>query len=243
MGEICRDLDKYHRSLRIQCWLNKKNSQHTPNIPGDPFNDIKSLILKPNSEWNPPVGPPNLEYVIASKETGLLKSKINVNHSKRNMSRNEVKLLSALSNDKSIVIKKAEKGGAVVIQNRRDYIAEGLRQLNDGKFYQKLDYDRTETHAMNVSKQLVAMTDRGDITKTVRDYLTPHQPGQPRCIFYQRYIRRYDHLQAALSSLQIAAQLNVSQRAGGQTHFTTVPCCRSNQYKKKEHEFLNPDVV
>ena len=92
MGEICRDLDKYYRSLCIQCWLNKKNSQHTPNIPVGPFNDVKSLKLKPNSEWNPPAGPPNLRYIIASNETGLLKSETNVSHSKRNMSRNEVKL-------------------------------------------------------------------------------------------------------------------------------------------------------
>ena len=37
------------------------------------------------------------------------------------------------------MIKKADKGSAVVIMNRDDNIAETERQLIDSKFYEKLD--------------------------------------------------------------------------------------------------------
>ena len=40
-----------------------------------------------------------------------------------------------LSNKNDKVMKKANNGSAVVIQNRNDYIAEGLKQLSDKKWY------------------------------------------------------------------------------------------------------------
>ena len=36
-----------------------------------------------------------------------------------------------------IIIKPADKGSAVVVLNKKDYIAEGMRQLSDTKFYKK----------------------------------------------------------------------------------------------------------
>ena len=48
--------------------------------------------------------------------------------------------------NKDVIIKKADKGSAVVIQNRTDYIEEGLRQLNDPKFYKCIDTDLADHH-------------------------------------------------------------------------------------------------
>ena len=50
----------------------------------------------------------------------------------------ELEALKQLCNDKSIVIKKADKGSNLVIMNRDEYIAEVERQLNDTKFYENL---------------------------------------------------------------------------------------------------------
>ena len=55
----------------------------------------------------------------------------------------EKEALTSLTNNDVIIIKPGDKGGAIVVMNRKYYIAEGLRQLNDEKFYQKLEEDLT----------------------------------------------------------------------------------------------------
>ena len=45
--------------------------------------------------------------------------------------------------DREIVIRKADKGGAITILNQEDYKEEILTQLSNNKFYKKLDYDPT----------------------------------------------------------------------------------------------------
>ena len=43
-----------------------------------------------------------------------------------------------LSNDRSIVIKKADKGSCVVVWDYEDYIAEASQQLNDDSVYKSV---------------------------------------------------------------------------------------------------------
>ena len=52
-----------------------------------------------------------------------------------------------LKNNENIVIKKADKGSAVVVMNTTDYLREGYRQLSDQKFYQLKETDETEKHS------------------------------------------------------------------------------------------------
>jgi hypothetical protein len=55
--------------------------------------------------------------------------------------------LTKLGQNTSIVIKKADKGAAVVIMNREDYITEAERQLSDQNFYIETAEDLTEKHS------------------------------------------------------------------------------------------------
>ena len=76
MGKVRRDLDKFHRSLRIQCWLNKKGKQPQSNNQIGPYDNTNDIKIKSNSSWEPPLGPPNLEHVIATNEMGILNEKV-----------------------------------------------------------------------------------------------------------------------------------------------------------------------
>ena len=51
--------------------------------------------------------------------------------------------LKQLSTNPEIVIKKADKGSAVVIMQTTDYLREGYRQLSDRNFYNTLTEDPT----------------------------------------------------------------------------------------------------
>ena len=45
--------------------------------------------------------------------------------------------MRSLQNDRSIVIKQADKGPAVAVWDRLDYLREAERQLSDGKTYEE----------------------------------------------------------------------------------------------------------
>ena len=95
---------------------------------------------------------------------------------KRNIETTQLKALRELSANNNIVIKSADKGGATVIMNRADYVAEGLRQLSDQNFYQPTDDDLTAEHNQKVAAHLDNMIKRGEITERVTRFLVTKEP-------------------------------------------------------------------
>ena len=75
--------------------------------------------------------------------------------SKHNITSDQKNLIKKLKDNHSIVVKKADKGAAVVLLKTSDYLREIYRQLNDTKFYQKLNKDITP----EVSKRLQTVLD------------------------------------------------------------------------------------
>ena len=178
MGDLRRDLDKYHRSLRLKCYFNKRYEQVYNRTSTGPFSDTSSLKLSSKSEWTPPLGPNNLETVVSLNEIGLLDTDL-TRPKHRNISSSHKASISELLSNRDIFIKPADKGGATVIENRIDYITEGERQLSDTKFYKEMDEDLTEKHNDMIIYQLEAMRLRGEITGKVKAYLTVDPPRTP----------------------------------------------------------------
>jgi hypothetical protein len=61
-----------------------------------------------------------------------------------NISNEERQAILSLRNNSYIIIKRADKGGAVVILDNNSYIQEGLRQLYDEPFYQAISSDKKQ---------------------------------------------------------------------------------------------------
>ena len=60
-------------------------------------------------------------------------------HSKKfNLNREEHLTMRSLQNDGSVIIKPADKGSAVVVWNRQDYLKEAERQLSDSSIYKEV---------------------------------------------------------------------------------------------------------
>ena len=72
----------------------------------------------------------------------------------QNITEAENKALKSLCQNTNIVIKPADKGGAVVIMNKVDYINEGLPQLQDTKFYRKITKDPTKKTSLEITNFL-----------------------------------------------------------------------------------------
>ena len=108
----------------------------------------------------------------------------------KNITAEEAIALTHLKNNENIIIKKADKGAAVVIMSRDDYIKEGIRQLSDANFYVKLDHDPTPNHIDEIHNTLLKALQRDEITKRSSSFsfrlVAPRWPG----IFYQKYTRK-----------------------------------------------------
>ena len=92
-----------------------------------------------------PTGPFQLEAFTTFNESFLNEYTFPA-PSQNNISYKERQALAELSKTQNIIIKPADKGSAVVIQNLDDYINEGLRQLSDPNFYVETKDDLTNLH-------------------------------------------------------------------------------------------------
>ncbi len=130
------------------------------------------------STYEPPNTPRALETLIDTNEFDLSKIKFNKARSE-NITKDERAGLKALMNNPDIVIKQADKGSAVVLMDRCDYVAEGLSQLSNAKFYQELSGTPTQEHEKEICDFLTKMKNRGEISKKTFEYLAPDQSRTP----------------------------------------------------------------
>ena len=178
LGRIFEDLTKFHISIRRKLAIDKlikegvlktHQSSDPPSNHNRPFRKFKN-----KSTWNPP-GPSILETMCFLNETGLENSHLE-RPRRQNLRKTELTALNSLKNNRDIVIKKADKGSAVVILNRKDYIREGLRQLNDTNFYEEQDVDLTNYHINLVKIQVENMLKSKEIDSKCAEYLITENP-------------------------------------------------------------------
>ena len=98
------------------------------------------------------------------------------------MSKRERSALQRLENRKDIVIKKADKGGATVILDSKDYLEEGVRQLSDEKYYEKLDHNPTKEHEEIVRTTIDRLVEEDEISEETAKKLYPSNSRTP--LFY-----------------------------------------------------------
>ena len=119
-------MDIYHRRLKLRLFFTGQDRSNPP------------LFTAP-SDWTPPddLLPPEMKVLIKEDKAALKTFK--KPYLQHNLSTEEQKCLKRLIHNKNIVIKKADKGSAIVIQDRDKYILEAMKQLNDREYYHELD--------------------------------------------------------------------------------------------------------
>lgn len=120
------DLQNYHRTLKI--WSYYEDQGESTKTP-----------FTAKSTWTPPELslPPYIRDLI-KKDVDFFYNRFRVRETKSNLSPEENVALAELKENKQIIIKPADKGSMVVIMDRKQYIWEAKRQLNDTKYYKKL---------------------------------------------------------------------------------------------------------
>ena len=180
------------RNLQLRDFFkNKPNTDYDPTL-------FRNKFLK-KSTWTPPLEGISEQvrsicYNLANYTNDLVIDRLKRSSSgiahvvcngarngkKLNLSEAEFKAINTLKNNKNIVIKPADKGGAVVVMDRSLYEAEGLRQLNNLNYYAPIQSPDWENNIKDINLVLNRMYQQGFITDKQLDYLKAKQPAKPR---------------------------------------------------------------
>ena len=106
-------------------------------------NSASNRFKIPSSFYqHPGTYPPEIDELNILLKQGLRKLRIKT---KDNLSKTDRMAIDELKNNSNLVIKPADKGSAVLVLSREDYIKEANRQLNESSYYRKLSADPTSS--------------------------------------------------------------------------------------------------
>ena len=171
LHQVRSDLQEYHRRVRLAVHF----ENHPPSVP-PPF--------MPKSDWVPPED--NIPFELAlmiDSDLAFFRESFKIRAPRDNLDPEETEALVELRNNRDIVIKPADKGSAVVLLDREQYLWEGYRQLNDTRCYAKLDRPVYVDTVPIVAQIVDSLLRRKFITHKQRDYLVGESEPRPR-LFY-----------------------------------------------------------
>ena len=125
--------------------------------------------FKPKSNWAPPSADPATELYLSSLPDKL--AAIQKRPYLQNLSKAEWRALSTLRKDQSLVIKKADKGSCLVVEDTSQYIADGLSHLADTDIYQPITADPTVKLTEAINEFVTVIEKKGHIDRNMRDFL------------------------------------------------------------------------
>lgn len=176
--ELEYELQKYHRRIELDLYFkDDKRRFDKKNI---------SNRFKNSSEWRPPAHklPPQMATLIQKDQKTLKLLNLQerdpyMNPRKYlNISEEEKRELLTLKWNHNVVVKKADKGNAVVLMDRTQYVKEATRQLEDPIYYKPLKKPLFPKVMPIVRSILDSLVTEKFISKKQRTYLIG--PPEPR---------------------------------------------------------------
>ena len=175
---VKQDVEKFLRRVQLKAFFHdKEDDSNTSNK--DTFETLQ--IRK--SKWTPPEGQfSSLDFFLKKCRHDINKLKFNRNTKFSNLSSEEWSALKSLKKRKDIVIKAADKGGAVVVWRADLYQKEALRQLSDTSFNAKIDKDLTLINQNIVKNTINDLLAKQELPATAKN-LTITTP-RTSCIYF-----------------------------------------------------------
>ena len=136
---ILHSLGDFERRMLIQYYF----TTHPSKQKLEPFR-AKSSWIPPDSECG------NIKKYLQKVENDFIKLHNNTKGNPDNLTPNEMKALSELRANKNIIIKRADKGGGIVLWPREMHLAEARKQLADEHYYSNVPKDHTPEVAFEI---------------------------------------------------------------------------------------------
>ena len=163
--KVCDDNEQFCRRLRLQEYFSNKKREN-----------CSSTSNNKTKEWTPPDGRNQfIDSFVNRARTYYDNFVSSISHDTRsNLPTNQQTALKDLSSNNDIVIKEADKGGAITIINKEDYITDCNTLLEDNSTYHKTTTDMMQTH-LNEAKNLL-----NNITVDIKQVVSQLLPTQPK---------------------------------------------------------------
>ena len=169
--EILTDVLKFDRNVRLKHHF--RNSDQT----SLPTRDVDTMYRE-SKGWTPPAGKNvQLDRFLSVLTLEALSYKHPGNGN--NLSAHEAVALKELRDNPKIVIKPADKGGAVVIWGVEEYKSEAARQLSDRNFYRKVGRDNTSQIAKEINREIQLAFKNKHISVDQKNYFIVEDPRTP----------------------------------------------------------------
>lgn len=97
-----------------------------------------------------------------------------------NITRTQRRCITSLSKNKDIIIKPADKGGMVCVLNKKSYITEAERQLNDTKYYSPIETPLKEQTIPKINNVLERLLEENYIDNMQFNYLSAKSTDNDR---------------------------------------------------------------
>lgn len=91
---------------------------------------------------------------------------------KRNMNKREWQALRELAKDHDLVVNKADKGSAIIVQDRATYVEQGKRHLANLSIYEEIAADTTKSLSLAINSYIGSIHRRGLLHHAIANYLT-----------------------------------------------------------------------
>ena len=143
---------------------------------------MKKIPFTENPGWLPPTSRIDAEIITCYKMIMTKVGDMNVYTNHQNISAMERRALNKLRKNRKIVIKPADKGSATVILSREKYIRKAHRQLNNSKYYKKLDKAIWPENCKKVNAIIYCLKDEGHTNDKQVKYLAARSKSQTRTL-------------------------------------------------------------
>lgn len=180
-NELLADTQRYHRRLLLAAFYRYNQK-------------IEIIPFTGKSTWTPKLSqvPNTIRQIIRADKYAIRNIPWN-NKATSNLGWDEKQALRQLRNNRSIVIKPADKGSAVVIMDRQAYIKEAERQLNQEEYYKKLSEPIFLNTVPVIRGILTKLREDGFINKKQETYLMGPDDPRPRYFYLLPKIHKEPH--------------------------------------------------
>ena len=151
----CRTRVKFYiRWTKLHAFFNDQNKGFIDITPDDDDDDPFSKYNRKPSKWTPPYNPDCVDRFIDRRKEEIELVDLKFHRKESNIADSDRQALKTLNDRDDVIIKPADKGGAIVVWKKELYLNEAERQLSDKTFYKRENIDQT-LHNRNVVKTTV----------------------------------------------------------------------------------------